>query len=202
MAQRMCVRWTWRNVCVSGGHGTTYVCPVDMAQRMCVRWTWRNVCVSDGHGATYVCPVDMAQRMCFRWTWHNVCVSGGHGATYVCPVDMAQRFSVHFTEKVSNIRKDIVDCCEVRSHTTMAAMSDDAVFSGDPLVCFGTVTESDVERLVASAPVKSCELDQIPTWLLKQCSHELVPLIATTINASLTTSNVPADFKHANVKPL
>ena len=79
----------------------------------------------------------------------------------------------------------------------MAAMSNDAVVGGVPLVCFETVTESYVERLVASAPVKSCELDQIPTWLLKQCSHKLVPLITTTINASLTTSNVPADFKHA-----
>ena len=48
----------------------------------------------------------------------------------------------------------------------------------------------------------SCELDPIPTWLLKQCSHELVPLITATTNASLTTSNVPADFMHAIVKPL
>ena len=84
----------------------------------------------------------------------------------------------------------------------MAAMSNDVVFGGVPLVCFETVTELDVERSVASAPVKSCELDPIPTWLLKQCSHELVPLITATINASLTTSNVPADFKHAIVKPL
>ena len=81
-------------------------------------------------------------------------------------------------------------------------MSNDAVFGGVPLVCFETVTESDVERLVASAPAKSCELDPIPTWLLKQCSHELVPLIIATINASLTTSNVPADFEHAILKPL
>ena len=122
--------------------------------------------------------------------------------TYVCRVDVAQRFGDHLIEKVSNIRKDIVDCCEGRPYATMVAMSNDAVFGGVPLVCFETVTESDVERLVASAPVKSCELDPIPTWLLKQCSQELVPLITATINASLTTSNVPADFKHAIVKPL
>ena len=161
----------------------SYVCPVDMAQRMCVRWTWRNVCVSGGHGATYVCPVDMAQRMCARWIWRNV-------------------FVIFFIEIVSNIRKDIVDCCEDRPYTKMAAMSNDAVVGGVPIVCFETVTESDVERLVASAPVKSCELDPIPTWLLKQCSHELVPLITATTNAYVTTSNVPADFKHAIVKPL
>ena len=83
--------------------------------------------------------------------------------SYVCPVDMAPRFGDHFIEKVSNIRKDIVDCGEVSSYTTMTAMSNDAVFGGVPLVCFDIVTGSDVERLVASAPVKSCELDPIPT---------------------------------------
>ena len=176
-----------------GGHGTTYVWPGGHG----TTYVWPG-----GHGTTYVCPVDMAQRMCARWTWHNVCVPGGHGTTYVCPVDMAHRFGDNFIEKVLNIRKDIVDCGEDGWFTTMAAMSNDAVFGGVQLVCFETVTESDVERLVASAPVKSCELDPIPTWLLKQCSHELVPLITATINTSLTTSNVPADFKHAIIKPL
>ena len=90
--------------------------------------------------------------------------------SYMCPVDMAQRFGDHFIEKESNIRKDIVDCGEDRPYTTKAAVSNDAVVGGVPLVCFETVTESDVARLVASAPDKSCELDPIPTWLLKQCS--------------------------------
>ena len=64
------------------------------------------------------------------------------------------------------------------------------------------ITESDVERLVAVAPSKTCELDPIPTWLLKQCSSELVPLITTIINASLTKSVVPPDFKRAVIRPL
>ena len=64
------------------------------------------------------------------------------------------------------------------------------------------ITESDVERLVAVAPCKTCELDPIPTWLLKQCSSELVPLITTIINASLTKSVVPPDFKRAVIRPL
>ena len=76
--------------------------------------------------------------------------------SYVCPVDMAQRFGDHFIEKLSNIRKYIVDFSEDHSRTTMAAMSNDAAFHGVPLVCFETVIESDVERLVASVPGKSC----------------------------------------------
>ena len=80
---------------------------------------------------------------------------GGHSTTYVCPVDMAHRFGDHFIKKASNIRKDIVDCGEDCSYTTMAAMSNDAVFSDVPLVCFETVTESDVERLAASVQLNS-----------------------------------------------
>ena len=60
--------------------------------------------------------------------------------SYVYRVDIAQRFGDHFIEKISNIRKDIVDCVEDRPYTTMAAMSNDAVFGGVPLVCFETVT--------------------------------------------------------------
>ena len=60
--------------------------------------------------------------------------------SYVCLVDMAQRFGDHFIDKMSNIRKDIVNCVEDRPYTTMAAVSNDAVFGGVPLVCFDTVT--------------------------------------------------------------
>ena len=66
--------------------------------------------------------------------------------SYACPVDIVLRFGDHFSEKVSNIRNNFVDCGEDRPYTTMAAMSNDAVFGGVPLVCFETVTESDVER--------------------------------------------------------
>ena len=46
--------------------------------------------------------------------------------SYVCPVDMAQRIGDHFIEKVSNIRKDIVDCGEDCSYTTVAAASNES----------------------------------------------------------------------------
>ena len=85
---------------------------------------------------------------------------------------------------------------------TRAALSDNVCFDGVPLINFMPITESDVERLVAVAPSKTCELDPIPTWLLKQCSYELVPLITTIINASLTKSVVPPDFKRAVIRPL
>ena len=94
-----------------------------------------------------------------------------------------------------------------RTHTlhtqvVMTPMSDDVEFRGVAMNCFEPVTESDIERLVANAPAKPCELDPIPTWLLKLCSCELLPIITNVINASLVTSVVPAVFKCAIVKPV
>ena len=122
--------------------------------------------------------------------------------SFVSPGALAQRFSDHFTDKVRHIRQGICDRDDNHSSTTRAALSDDVCFDGVPLINFMPITESDVERLVAIAPCKTCELDPIPTWLLKQCSSELVPLITTIINASLTKSVVPPDFKRAVIRPL
>ena len=52
------------------------------------------------------------------------------------------------------------------------------------------------------SPYKSCELYPIPTWLLKCCPTELLPLITTLVNKSLTTGSFPPkDFKLAVIKP-
>ena len=133
-------------------------------------------------------------------------IMGDTGTTnmpsFVSPGALAQRFSDHFTDKVRHIRQGICDRDDNQSSITRAALSDDVCFDGVPLTNFVPITESDVERLVAIAPCKTCELDPIPTWLLKQCSSELVPLITTIINASLTKSVVPPDFKRAVIRPL
>ena len=38
-------------------------------------------------------------------------------------------------------------------------------------------TEAEIWNIIKLSPVKSCELDPLPTWLLKECKAELVPLI-------------------------
>ena len=49
---------------------------------------------------------------------------------------------------------------------------------------------------------KSCELDPLPTWLLKQCTEELLPLISAIINNSLESGVFPYQCKHAIIRPL
>src|SRR6218665_2708731 len=51
-------------------------------------------------------------------------------------------------------------------------------------------------------PNKQCELDPIPTSLLKDCASVLVPVITKIINLSLSSGNFPMIFKHSLVTPL
>ena len=50
-------------------------------------------------------------------------------------------------------------------------------FSGTPLSTFMDATEIEIRNIIKLSPAKSCELDPLPTWLLKECIAELVPTI-------------------------
>ena len=63
-------------------------------------------------------------------------------------------------------------------------------------------TTDEVRKVIAGSPNKSCDLDPIPTWLLKECVEELLPLVTDMVNDSLTTGLVPKDLKRAHIKPL
>ena len=53
-----------------------------------------------------------------------------------------------------------------------------------------------------SMPSKSCPLDPMPTWIVKQCLDELVPTITEIVNHSLCSGSFPSTFKIAEVIPL
>ena len=51
-------------------------------------------------------------------------------------------------------------------------------------------------------PQKSCDLDHIPTSVLYDCLDEIIPIVTSIINKSLSFGIVPQCFKHALVKSL
>ena len=67
---------------------------------------------------------------------------------------------------------------------------------------FSTVTESVVLAVIMSSSGAFCKQDPIPTWLLKLCIDELLPVITEMVNLSIRGGLVPADWKCALVKPL
>jgi len=65
-----------------------------------------------------------------------------------------------------------------------------------------TVTVDEVEKLIGSSLNKTCQLDPVPTWLVKDMSGILAPFVALLFNRSLVTGCFPSDFKRAVVRPL
>ena len=50
-------------------------------------------------------------------------------------------------------------------------------FSGHPLYEFTALSQDDVMKLILSSKSKSCELDPIPSFLLKYSVNEILPII-------------------------
>ena len=51
------------------------------------------------------------------------------------------------------------------------------------------------------SPSKSCELDQIPTFILKEFLDDLLPFLHLLCNSSLTSGYLPGSQKRAIVTP-
>ena len=51
-------------------------------------------------------------------------------------------------------------------------------------------------------PAKSCLLDPIPTWFIKQNVCMFVPVITRIVNCSLNTGTFPDSLKHAIISPV
>ena len=57
-------------------------------------------------------------------------------------------------------------------------------------------------RLLKTTPAKSCELDSVPTWLLKHLASVIAPTICHLCNLSMKNGVFPAQLKQARVQPL
>ena len=66
---------------------------------------------------------------------------------------------------------------------------------------FKVMTESEVDRLINMSSLKSCELDPIPTSVLKGCKESLLPVFTNIVNLSLQTAHMPSHFKNTMVRP-
>ena len=70
------------------------------------------------------------------------------------------------------------------------------------LPSFNEVSEDEVLKIIKNSPTKSCLLDPVPTFLLKDCVEILLPSITKLVNLSLAEGVFPQKFKKAVVTPL
>ena len=67
---------------------------------------------------------------------------------------------------------------------------------------FEGASEDEMKNLILTSSSKSCDLDPIPTSVLKNCLDIIITPITDIINISMETSTFPQHFKEAHVRPL
>ncbi len=109
-------------------------------------------------------------------------------------IDLATRFGVYFHDKIVNIRKDFTQNTTINSELTR--------YNNARLITLRPTTNGEVRHIITSSASKHCELDPLPTWLLKACINELLPILLSMFNMFNMSLQFPNQFKHALVKPL
>ena len=110
----------------------------------------------------------------------------------------ADEFRAYFEDKVKTIQRALEgtqrnrECRSANEEEMSTVISD-----------FQLCSNQKIECLIKKAPNKSCSLDPLPTWLLKDryILEQLLPYITRIINWSIQLAYVPKSFKVANVKP-
>ena len=115
---------------------------------------------------------------------------------HTCKRKLANDSSAFFTNNILNLRSEL----ELTDTHTGGSVTNCS--SGVPLNTFMYATEAEIWNIVKLSPVKSCELDPLPTWLQKECKTELVPLITDIVNMSLQESMIPKSLITALIRPL
>ena len=108
------------------------------------------------------------------------------------PSALATRFQRYFKDKTEVL-------CQNRSPLPA---DDTPTVVGAHFDVFEHASHSDVKNIVLASGTKSCELDPLPTSIVKQHIDTISPLLARIINTSLATTVFPAPMKHAVVVPI
>ena len=106
-------------------------------------------------------------------------------------------FQIYSLKKISKFR------CEFTPSVSNVDIYTDGEYQTCILNAFEPATETEIGiLLLKSSPVKSYELDPIPTWLLRDCAHDILPVLATIVNKSLRTGVMPSHLKRTHVRPI
>ena len=104
----------------------------------------------------------------------------------------AETLSEFFVNKVSDIREG----------TSRAAPATYLPHTDQSLNEFRTCSLEEVRRVILSSPPKSCPLDPIPTFILREFLDDLLPYIWLMCSTSLSQSHLPHSQKGAIVTPV
>jgi len=103
-----------------------------------------------------------------------------------------RRFDVFFARQIERVRFDTAGL-PLPPHINSVTSS---------FTSFRSCSQKEVRKFVMSSPIKSCSLDPVPTFTLREFVDVLLPFVTRTVNASLLQGQLPDSQKHAIVTPL
>jgi len=109
---------------------------------------------------------------------------------------LSQMFATFFSDKILKLHTTL------KSSSTLLSPHTSPRHTPTNLSYFSSVTEEEVSKIISQSSNTYCDLDPVPTSLLKQCLSVLLPTLTTIINISLSTGVFPDQLKACSVSPL
>ena len=112
---------------------------------------------------------------------------------------VADSFNIFFMDKVTGI----MDYLSGLPETNVDHLYIESDYGTDHrFEHFCEISIDDANKIMSSLATKSCELDPMPTRIIKSNEKHLLPAITHIINASLREGTFPEELKEAVVRPL
>ena len=112
---------------------------------------------------------------------------------------LANEFNNFFMSKIRRIMQDLTP-------NNKTDISDDYLESAfettERLTNFKLVTDQDILLILDTAPPKLCEVDPIPTTLLKVYGDDIVLYIMDIVNTSIVSKSFTKNIKQGLLRPL
>ncbi len=107
-------------------------------------------------------------------------------------------FMNYFSDKIETIHKNLTP-------NNGACGSFFSLYDASILTAFSSFylpTANEIAECVQKSKSTTCQLDPIPTHLVKFCLPSLLPLITQIIHSSLITGTIPSSFEVAAITPI
>ena len=111
--------------------------------------------------------------------------------------DLANQFCSFFTDKIERIREEIDSAVP-----TVALPYDTSIHTACTMSSFQEISQEDLKKVIMKCPTKSCDLDPLPTWLMKDHLSTIMPIVCHIVNSSISTGDFPSTLRNAIVTPI
>ena len=115
------------------------------------------------------------------------------------PITQANEFNDFFVGKIEKIMQDVAPSSMT---ITLDEYLELTYETTNRLTNFKTISDQDILSIINRAPPKSCELDPMPTTLLKVHRNVIAPHIKDIVNTSVISGRFTRNIKQALLRPL